>query len=125
MPESYSIEDLLNSGVQPFPDLPDEDLAQMGRSIGKGPLPVPVVIGTDGTLIDGHQRLKSMAARGRKRIDAGDVRVIDGCTRENALDWAVKLNAAGTSPLRRRLSWPASSSVSGAGAKPESRRRSG
>ena len=93
-PASYSIEDLLNSGVQPFPDLADEDLDQMGRSIGRGPLPIPVSVTADGILIDGHQRLKAMAGRGRKRIDAGDVRVIAGATRETALDWAIKLNAA-------------------------------
>jgi transcriptional regulator with XRE-family HTH domain len=100
-PSSYSIEDLLNSGIQPFPDLPDEDLDQMGRSIGRGPLPIPVSVTADGILIDGHQRLKAMTARGRKRIDAGDVRVIDGATRETALDWAIKLNAA-----RRHLTGP-------------------
>jgi transcriptional regulator with XRE-family HTH domain len=100
-PASYSIEDLLNTGVQPFPDLPDEDLDQMGRSIGRGPLPIPVSVTADGILIDGHQRLKAMAARGRKRIDASDVRVIDGATRETALDWAIKLNAA-----RRHLTGP-------------------
>jgi transcriptional regulator with XRE-family HTH domain len=93
-PATYSIEDLLNTGVQPFPDLPDEDLQEMGRSIGKGPLAIPVSITTDGVLIDGHQRLKAMAAKGRKRIDATDVRVIEGATRENALDWAIRLNAA-------------------------------
>lgn len=100
-PGSYSIEDLLNSGVQPFPDLTDEDLHEMGRSIGKGPLPIPVSVTADGILIDGHQRLKAMAARGRKRIDAGDVRVIEGATRGTALDWAIKLNAA-----RRHLTGP-------------------
>jgi transcriptional regulator with XRE-family HTH domain len=100
-PGSYAIEDLLNSGVQPFPDLPDDDLTKMGRSIGKGPLPIPVSVTADGILIDGHQRLKAMAARGRKRIDASDVRVIEGATKQDALDWAIRLNAA-----RRHLTGP-------------------
>jgi hypothetical protein len=100
-PASYSIESLLNSSVQPFPDLPGEELEQMGRAIGRGPLAIPVSITADGILIDGHQRLKSMAAQGRKRIDANDVRVVEGATRANALDWAIRLNAA-----RRHLTGP-------------------
>jgi ParB-like chromosome segregation protein Spo0J len=94
MAEEYSIEGLLSAGEQPFPDLPEEDLRELGKGIGKGQLAVPVSITADGVLVDGHQRLKAMAARGRKTIAAGDVRVIDGATRETALDWAIRLNAA-------------------------------
>jgi transcriptional regulator with XRE-family HTH domain len=93
-PANYSIEGLLSSGVQPFPDLPDEDLRELGKGIGRGQLAIPVSVTADGLLVDGHQRLKAMLAQGRKTIPAGDVRVIQGATSENALDWSIRLNAA-------------------------------
>src|SRR6266496_1590550 len=98
-PARYSIAELLNSGVQPFADLPDDDLAALGRSIGKGPLADPVSVSTDGVLLDGHQRLKALAAKGRTYITAADVHVIDRADKGNALEWAVRLNAQ-----RRHLS---------------------
>jgi transcriptional regulator with XRE-family HTH domain len=92
-PASYSIEDLLNTGVQPFPDLSEDDLRALGKGIGKGQLAIPVSISEDGVLVDGHQRLKALLSQGRKRIAIDDVRVIRGVTLDNALDWSIKLNA--------------------------------
>jgi ParB-like chromosome segregation protein Spo0J len=98
-PSRYSIAELLNRGVQPLEDLPAEELAALGKAIGRGPLAIPVSVSSDGLLLDGHQRLKAMLAAGRKLIDAGDVRVIDQATAANALEWAIRLNVA-----RRHLS---------------------
>lgn len=91
-PKRYRIEALLNSGVQPFRDLDDETLDALGRGIGRKALAVPVVITSDGILIDGHQRLKAMRARGRTYIDASDVRVAEEADASNALEHAVRLN---------------------------------
>jgi predicted XRE-type DNA-binding protein len=98
-PTRYSIAALLNAGVQPLPDLPNEELAALGKSIGRGPLAVKIVVSRDGILLDGHQRLKAMAATGRKYIDAGDVIVDEATTSDNALERAVQLNVQ-----RRHLS---------------------
>ncbi len=91
-PARYDIEALLNKGVQPLDDLDPDALKELGKGIGKGPLAIPVSVTEDGTLIDGHQRLKAMLGNGRKFIDANDVRVIPGATDANALEWAVRLN---------------------------------
>lgn len=93
-PHRYTIVSLLSGAVQPFRAMPDDELEDLGRAIGKGRLADPVSITADGILIDGSQRLKAMRRRGRKFIDAGDVRIIEDATRENALDWAVRLNAS-------------------------------
>jgi transcriptional regulator with XRE-family HTH domain len=93
-PADYSIEGLLSTGVQPFPDLPEEDLRELGKGIGKGQLAIPISVTSDGLLVDGHQRLKAMLSQGRRTIAAGDVRVIEAATAENALDWSIRLNAA-------------------------------
>jgi ParB-like chromosome segregation protein Spo0J len=96
----YSIEALLNSGAQPFDDLDEDALSALGKGIGKrGPLADPVSVSSDGVLLDGHQRLKAMRTAGRKFIEANDVRVIPQANRENALEWAVRLNVQ-----RRQLS---------------------
>jgi ParB-like chromosome segregation protein Spo0J len=91
-PSRYSIAELLNSGVQPLPDLPDDELAALGKAIGKGPLADPVTLSSDGLLIDGHQRLKAMLAANRTYIAASDVRIAINVTRENAYESAVELN---------------------------------
>jgi hypothetical protein len=91
-PARYDIEALLNKGVQPLDDLDPDALKELGKGIGRGPLAIPVSVTENGTLIDGHQRLKAMLGNGRKFIDANDVRVIPGATEANALEWAVRLN---------------------------------
>jgi ParB-like chromosome segregation protein Spo0J len=98
-PTRYPIAELLNSGVQPLEDWTAEELAALGKAIGRGQLAIPVSISSDGLLLDGHQRLKAMLAQGRKTIDADDVRVIPQATAENALEWSVELNVR-----RRHLS---------------------
>lgn len=91
-PARYNIDALLNSGVQPLPDLEDGEMTALGKAIGRGPLADPVSVSSDGILLDGHQRLKAMRAQGRVYIDAGDVRIIEQATADNALEWAVELN---------------------------------
>jgi len=98
-PGRYAIKTLLAAGEQPFADLDDEELDSLGKAIGKGPLDDPVSVSEDGILLDGHQRLKAMLRANRTYIDASDVRVITGVTRENALEKAVELNVR-----RRHLS---------------------
>jgi ParB-like chromosome segregation protein Spo0J len=86
---TYLIDDLLATGVQPFDDLDAEMIDNMANSLGKtNPVLVPVVITTEGVLVDGHQRLTAMRRAGRTTIDAADVRVVEG----NPLEWAVRLN---------------------------------
>ncbi len=91
-PTRYRIDTLLNRGVQPFPDLSEDEKAALGGAIGKGPLADPVTVTGDGILIDGHQRLKVMRARGKTWIPASDVRVVPQANEKNALEWAVRLN---------------------------------
>jgi len=98
-PARYNIDNLLNSGVQPLPDLGDDEITALGKAIGKGPLADPVSVSADGILLDGHQRLKAMRGAGRTYIDAADVRVIEQANAGNALEWAVQLNVR-----RRHLS---------------------
>jgi hypothetical protein len=93
-PARYSIEELLNSGVQPLPDLPEDELTELGKAIGKGPLADPVSLSSDGILLDGHQRLKAMLRSGRKVIAAADVRIVEAANKSNALEYAVQLNVA-------------------------------
>jgi ParB/RepB/Spo0J family partition protein len=93
MPARYSIAHLLDEGVQPFNDLDDEQLTALSKGIARTKLlAVPVVITSDGLLIDGHQRLRAMRMDGRTYIDASDVRIVDDADSSNALEWAVRLN---------------------------------
>ena len=93
-PRWYNIEALLNTGPQPFDKWPKDELEQLAEAIGGGkrPLSDPVKVGRDGTLLDGHQRLKAMQMAGRTRIYAGDVRVVEAADTHNAMDYAVELN---------------------------------
>lgn len=100
MTKRYSIQPLLDSGVQPFGDLGDEALAALTKGLTRRKLlAVPIVVTSDGVLVDGHQRLRAMRADGRTFIDASDVRVLDDVTHADALEWAVRLNVQ-----RRQLS---------------------
>lgn len=98
-PTRYSLESLLNSAVQPLPDLDGEAFEEFRKGIGKGPLADPISISSDGILLDGNQRCRALLANGRKYIDASEVHVIEAANRDNALDYAVELNVA-----RRHLS---------------------
>lgn len=92
----YSIAALLDTAIQPFKPMPDDELAALAKAIGKNkPLADPVSMTGDGSniVIDGSQRLRAMLRAGRKFIDARDIRHVDGATRENALEWAIRLNA--------------------------------
>lgn len=90
--KQYKISDLLTDSVQPFEDLDAEMLDAIGRGMVEGQaLAVPVVITSDGVLVDGHQRLRVLQQQGRSVISAEDVRVIPA-TKEDALEWSIKLN---------------------------------
>jgi hypothetical protein len=109
-PAWYSIDALFNSGVQPFDDWSPDELEALSKAIGSGrrPLADPVKVGRDGTLLDGHQRLKAMRMAGRTRIYAGDVRVVAAADASNALDYAVELNAGRrhlTTEQKQRLAY--------------------
>ena len=92
-PSRYSIDKLLADGIQPFADLDADELAALGDGLaGQTVLAVPIVVTADGILIDGHQRLAALAARGQKTIGAESVRIIDAASAEDALEWAVTLN---------------------------------
>jgi hypothetical protein len=91
-PASYSIEKLLTQTVQPFPDLPAEEFDILKRSIKDRGLLHPIALTVDGYLFDGHQRLKTLIANGRKRIAADDVRIMCGVNRENMLAHAYASN---------------------------------
>lgn len=101
MTKRYSIDGLLGHGVQPFADLDDEMFSALTKGLAgnKAALAVPVVITSDGVLVDGHQRLRALRAEGRKFVTADDVRILDQATTANALEWAVRLNVQ-----RRQLS---------------------
>jgi ParB-like chromosome segregation protein Spo0J len=84
---------LLDNGIQPFYDLDEVELTSLGEAIGRQrALAVPVVITSDGILIDGHQRLKALLTQGVKSISADSVRIVDKANATNALEWAVELN---------------------------------
>lgn len=91
-PARYSIAALLNSGVQPLPDLGEEEFAGLRRAVGRGPLADPLSVSSDGILLDGHQRARAMLANGRKFVDAADVHIVEKANRDNAYEWAVQLN---------------------------------
>jgi hypothetical protein len=91
-PSRYSIQALLNSGNQPLPDLDNDAQRRLGRAIGQDPLADPVSVSSDGILLDGHQRLKAMLKNGRKFIEARDIHVVEAANRDNALEYAVRLN---------------------------------
>jgi hypothetical protein len=92
-PTRYRLAELLNSGIQPLPDL-DGDAFQAlreGVKIGRR-LADPITVSSDGVLIDGHQRARALMANGRSYIDARDVVVLAEANRGNALEYAVRLN---------------------------------
>lgn len=92
MAGQHRITDLLDKGVQPFPDLPTDDFEALRKTLGKHPLADPVSITSDGWLIDGHQRLKALLANGRRTITSDEIRVVDAAQAGNMWDYAVQLN---------------------------------
>src|SRR4051794_25102883 len=102
-PTRYEIQKLLDSAIQPWDLMTDAELDALAKGIGRGqdPLAVPVSLSRDGQVVDGSQRLRALQLRGRKYIDATDVRVLPQVNRDNALEWAVQLNAQ-----RRQLDIP-------------------
>lgn len=98
----YSVEALLNSGIQPFGNWDEEMLKSVAQDIRRTGHPMyPVLLTVDERLFEGHQRLHAYLLLGRKMIDATDVRVCTNVTDDNALDWAIKLN------IKRRHEPPA------------------
>ncbi len=91
-PKRYSIEKLLQTGVQPFPDWPDEELDQFGKDLGRKMLAQRVSMTSDGIIVDGHQRLQALQRAGHKTISADEVHIVEWATKANALELAVELN---------------------------------
>ncbi len=99
-PASYSLERLLSEGCQPFPDMTPEAFEELKASIKARGLQEPVKLTGDGTnsMFDGHQRCQALIALGKKRISAGDVRIVPGVTRESMWEAAITANS-----VRRHL----------------------
>ena len=65
----YSIAALLDTAIQPFKPMPDDELTALAKAIGKNkPLADPVSMTGDGSniVIDGSQRLRAMLRAGQK-----------------------------------------------------------
>jgi len=89
---AHRITDLLDKGVQPFPDLHPDDFEALRKTLGKHPLADPVSVTSDGWLIDGHQRLKALLANGRRTIADDEIRIVEAAKAANMWDYAVQLN---------------------------------
>lgn len=97
-PTRYEIQRLLDSAIQPFDPATQEELDAIASGIGRGrhssdPLAVPVIMNRDGVIIDGSQRLRALQQLGRKYIAASDVRILPQVSREDSLEWSVRLQA--------------------------------
>ena len=97
-PTRYEIQRLLDSAIQPFDPATQEELDAIASGIGRGrhasdPLAVPVIMNRDGVIIDGSQRLRALLQLGRKYILASDVRILHHVSREDSLEWCVRLQA--------------------------------
>lgn len=92
-PTRYEIQKLLDNAVQPWDPMTDAELDALASNIGRraDPLAVPVTLSRDGVVVDGSQRLRALQLKGRKYIDATDVRLLPYVTPQNALEWAVRL----------------------------------
>jgi hypothetical protein len=89
---TWRIAALLNTGVQRFDDLSDDELALLGLDLNPKDLPIPVVVTSDGILIDGHQRLRLLLERGHKVVGADSVRIFAKAHKDNAVLWSVRFN---------------------------------
>jgi hypothetical protein len=97
-PKRYRIADLLEHSVQPFDDLTGIELERLGEDIDPDlRLTVPVVINEDDPprLVNGNQRLRILASKGRTEIKADEVVIEPRANGSNAVLWAVSLNARG------------------------------
>jgi hypothetical protein len=91
---SYDIQDLLDNGVQPFKNLDDVMLKSIAENMDVSTeLTVPVILTSDGILIDGHQRLRLMLKLGYSAISGHDVRIEQRADEDTAFRWAVEYNA--------------------------------
>jgi hypothetical protein len=103
---NYKIADLIADSVQPFEDLPDEELQALAKDLDpKAGLPI-AVISSDGVVIDGLQRLRALQLKGRVNIPREALVVEKRANRANALDWSIRLNVN-----RRHLSGEAKAKV--------------
>jgi hypothetical protein len=87
---------------------PATELDELAKGIGRrqDPLAVPVTLSRDGQVVDGSQRLRALQLRGRKYIDATDVRILRRSTptMRSSGRCASTPNAA-NSTSRRRRAW--------------------
>lgn len=91
-PQRYLIRGLLNSGVQPLPDMNDEELEALGKNIKRSGPTYNIILSSDGLLVDGHQRLRALLLQGKTYIDSKHVTVRPEINASNALEKAVELN---------------------------------
>jgi hypothetical protein len=97
-PSRYSIQALLSTAVQPWPNTSDEELEALAKDIRRRGLTDPIDLSVDGIAFDGSQRLRALLKLGRTFIDAGDTRIWPEVNSENILEHAIRRNL-----LRRHL----------------------
>jgi hypothetical protein len=89
---SYKIDDLIANSVQPFEDLPDEELEALAKDLDpRAGLPIAVV-SSDGVVIDGLQRLRALKLKGRVNVPRESLVVEMRANKANAIDWSIRLN---------------------------------
>ena len=67
-------------------------MALLGLDLNPKDLAIPVIVTSDGILIDGHQRLRLLLNRGHKVIGADSVQILAKAHKDNAVLWSVRLN---------------------------------
>jgi DNA-binding transcriptional regulator YiaG len=94
-PVRYSIKALLGNGAQPWENFGADEMRTFDRGFEEESQIrlIPVILTSDGILIDGHQRLRLLLKKGHTYISAADVRVDETATAENAIERAITLNA--------------------------------
>jgi hypothetical protein len=89
----YTITALLDTAVQPWPNMTDEDFDDLFNSIKDRGLTDPIDLSRDGIVFDGSQRLRVLLKQKRKFINAKDVRIWEDVDSENIMGWAVRRNS--------------------------------
>lgn len=116
---SYNIQALLDTGEQPWGELPGETFEAIrdGIDAHNGALLVPVILSARHRLIDGHHRLMAAQQLGRKQIKGTEVRIdqtaVDSETealaaiayQRNRRQTSMEDNAKVARQLMRRFGW--------------------
>jgi len=88
----WRVNPLLETGVQPFENLSDSELALLGGGLDPRALIDPIKVSEDGILVDGHQRLRWFSRKGVELLGAESVKILTGVNKDTALETAVRLN---------------------------------